>query len=532
MEQISELIKDEENEVIHKISKIKSNSVFITKNFSVNSDIMNENEKTCEYCKSKFYSKFNKNRHVNEIHLKSNYEKILNCDNIDINIQQNQEIHKADENKDNKEDKLNIFIGSKRYKTKSMNNSQNIEIQQKMALNNNAKYEIRDIINLEYINKNSNKDILSKENTEHFCIMPKKQKIRKNLKNTIISNFYEILKNNEYYSLGNYFIFKKMIIGSGKYGTVFFGLDFKNIKPIAIKISNCEKRNDSLKKEILIMQKLSKYKLFSKIYDEIIIGDKIYLFETLQGPNIYKMIKFCGGKFSTITSYKIGIEVLRCLKLIHTAGYLYLDLKDDNIAILPKPIMYNKVYNHIILIDYGFCEKFFKNENSAPRHHGNIRYASANALKGNPVSRKDDLISFCYFLADLCAGFLPWDNISSDSNIKEETIKIKENYPFKNLCGIGLKEILFIYNDVNCLNFCESPNYINYIYLLENYIKAKTGKASDNILFDWDEKIINLIKSYGGIENTLKYDKEIKSLFEGYPDFYLNEILEKYEAEK
>ena len=41
-----------------------------------------------------------------------------------------------------------------------------------------------------------------------------------------------------------------------------------------------------------------------------------------------------------------------------------------------------------------------------------------------------------------------------------------------------------------------------------------------------------MIKSYDGIEITLKYDKEIKSLFDGYPDFYLNEILEKYKAEK
>ena len=71
--------------------------------------------------------------------------------------------------------------------------------------------------------------------------MPKKQKIRKNLKNMIISNFYETLKKNEYNSLSNYFIFKKMIIGRRKYGTIFFGLDFKNIRPIAIKISNCEK---------------------------------------------------------------------------------------------------------------------------------------------------------------------------------------------------------------------------------------------------------------------------------------------------
>jgi hypothetical protein len=528
MENFSEALNNKENKAIQESPKINSNSIFITKNYMFDFNISKENEKICEFCKSKFYSKFNKERHVNKQHLKSNLEQNLNIDNTSVSIQQDQEKNKVKEEAENKDKKLSKFIGFKRHPTASINNNQSKNLKQKITSSNSDKCEKENIIDLEYTIKKKNNNNLSLQNTEQFSIISNKQKYSQNIREVIISNFYEILKNNEYNSFGNYFMFKKKIIGCGKYGTVFFGLDLKNVRPIAIKISNCEKRNESLKTEIAIMKKLSKYKFFSKIYDEIIIDNKIYLCETLQGPNLYRLKQFCGGKFSTITAYKIGIEVLKCLKLIHKIGYLYLDLKDDNIAILHKPIMYNKMYNSIILIDYGLCVKFFSNENESPRLHGNIRYSSANALKGNPVSRKDDIISFCYFLADICAGFLPWEDISSEYNIKDETIKLKENYPFKNLCGVTAKEILFIFNDANCLNFCEAPNYNNYIYLLENYLKVKTGKTSDNILFDWDEKLINFIESSGGVKNAIKDKKEIRNLFEGYPNFYINEILEKY----
>ncbi len=75
------------------------------------------------------------------------------------------------------------------------------------------------------------------------------------------------------------------------------------------------------------------------------------MIETLQGPDFCKLGKFCGGKFSISTVYKLGIEILNCLRLIHKIGYIYINLKDDNMAILYKPIACNKISNNIILID-------------------------------------------------------------------------------------------------------------------------------------------------------------------------------------
>ena len=43
------------------------------------------------------------------------------------------------------------------------------------------------------------------------------------------------------------------------------------------------------------MQNLSKYKIFTQVYDEMKLLDKIYIFETLQGPDLSKIKKFYGA---------------------------------------------------------------------------------------------------------------------------------------------------------------------------------------------------------------------------------------------
>ena len=54
----------------------------------------------------------------------------------------------------------------------------------------------------------------------------------------------------------------------------------------------------------------------------------------------------------------------------------------------------------------------------------------------------------------------------------------------------------------------------------------------DVLLFDWEKKIIERIKYFGGAELYLKNDKEIYGLFKGYPDFFTENFLERYTDEK
>ena len=528
MESELDLSNNQVNITVPNNNKANLKSIFVTNNFKNEFIFQNDNKKICQYCNKKFFSKFNKERHVNSCQFKI----ILN-QKSNNNIISESTKNKIDnitnfEKNNSKENTNNLFIGFKRNSNTDLNNIQNENKKEKAFTQDNERNQKNDLGQKDYSIQKVNNKALIKEKICEFIISPNNKISKKNISGIIIDNFYTLLKNNEYLSISNFFMFKNLVLGHGKYGTVFFGIEFNNARPVAIKVSNGEIRINSLAVEIDIMTKLSKFKIFTKLYDQIRLEDQLFLMETLQGPDLSKLINFYGENFSILTVYKIGIEILRCLKLIHQIGYLYIDLKENNIAMLIKPVTYLKKTNKLTLIDYGFCEQFNKDYIKSPKIHGHASYASINSLKRNPVSRKDDLISFCYFFLNLYNGYLPWDDINNDNNRNEEIMKMKEKYSIEKLCGNANKEISFIYRDVKNLKFNEKPNYDNYIYLLENYIKINSGKSENEIIYDWENKIIEQIKYYGGIENYIKSDKKISELFEGYPDIFVKDFLERY----
>ena len=111
------------------------------------------------------------------------------------------------------------------------------------------------------------------------------------------------------------------------------------------------------------------------------------------------------------------------MKYIHEVGYIYLDIKGDNIALLYESK--KKFINHITIIDYGFCTKYIGNDNlplpkeQDPRINGNLYFSSINSLFGNPVSPKDDIIALCYYLIDSYKGELLWYYLSGDNKDKK-----------------------------------------------------------------------------------------------------------------
>jgi hypothetical protein len=549
-------LKNENKIYIKNHSLLKSNIIFLSEKFSCNNKSKSDTDKTCPHCKKILFSKFSRDRHIKLTHLEVNSNnKIISKE---IPNEPNQKIESNEYKKANaiqKETKIS-FIGIKHH-LNVINNDSNIR-NEKLKVKTESKADINQEIikqgikeedngnitklslkekqkpeenRLSYnfqFEKINNECLLAEEKIDQFFIKQSKKNKECNITDIIKTNFYSILKNNEYLALDHYFAFKNLTLGKGKYGTVFFGINIANATPVAIKSSNEENRKNYFEIEELMMNKLRKFKIFSNFHDKILVNNKNYLIETLQGPNLEKLQNFCGGKFSLVTTYKIGIDILQCLKFIHKTGYVYLDLKCDNIVLLPSPIKYKKSVNKMTLIDFGFCEKYSKTKENSPKTHGNIFLASINALCGNAVSRKDDLISFCYFLLYLYLGYLPWNNSQNDNNTKEGIIALKTLYSPKKLCGNNTKEILFIFNDVNSLGFEETPRYNNYIELLKNAIIVKTGKNPNDIGFDWDNYINKYIKQNNGVENLMNAEKKIRDLFEGFPNFFVTYFLREY----
>lgn len=508
--------------------KVFGNNYFIN---NINKQII---DRTCPFCKQIFYSKFNRIRHQDNEHKDQKIEEYsANNENVPITEEhiKNTKIQQDSNLNINNNSKLqneNIEINNIRSNTLENKNGQfNLEEYIYKEISPEKTSEISDT-KFPYKAKRvyDDKSII-KIRSESYFIDRRKSMEESDISSIIKNNLYNILSENEYISLNSYFLFKKFMIGLGKYGTVWIGLNLKEANFIAIKSQNNDTSEKYFELEALIMQNLKKYKIFSKLYDKLIINNRIYLVQSLNCPNLDKFKKFCGNKFSIITIYKIGIEILRCFKYIHESGYIYLDLKADNISILFNPIKKGKHIQNITIIDFGFCAKFNKDETKWPKGYGNMYFSSINALKRMPISFKDDIISLCYLLIDLYSG-LPWDNIFNDNNYKKKCIKMKENFDADLFCGKEIKEISIILNKVNKLKITDLPNYSNYIKILKDYIKKETMTNMDDILFDWDLKIIKLIQENSGIENLIKNDKEIAILFEGYPKIFYKIYLKKY----
>jgi casein kinase 1 len=110
----------------------------------------------------------------------------------------------------------------------------------------------------------------------------------------------------------------------------------------------------------------------------------------------------------------VGIAILMCLEATHKAGYVFNDLKLDNLMVglnqkLSMIISKKSVFSDcsIHLVDFGYATKYKDKKGNhielgeLPSFRGNIIFASRDQMEFKTTSRRDDLISMCYILVYL-----------------------------------------------------------------------------------------------------------------------------------
>ena len=58
------------------------------------------------------------------------------------------------------------------------------------------------------------------------------------------------------------------------------------------------------------------------------------MIESLLGPTVGKLYEFCNNNFDIITKCNISIDLLNSFEILYNNGYLFMNTKRDNIAIL------------------------------------------------------------------------------------------------------------------------------------------------------------------------------------------------------
>jgi serine/threonine protein kinase len=170
----------------------------------------------------------------------------------------------------------------------------------------------------------------------------------------------------------------------------------------------------------------------------------------------------------------IGRQMLQRLKSVHACGMLHRDVKPDNFLFArtpaldlsrrasqaqqpaPVPLLY--------LIDFGMAKRIKDPimddaEKRLVPLIGSPRYASVFAHRGEPLGRRDDLISMMYSLIYVAnGGALPWQGYA-----EREIYYIKENTTPIEICA-GLHERhatgwATILERLHAMRVNDAPNY-------------------------------------------------------------------------
>ena len=196
---------------------------------------------------------------------------------------------------------------------------------------------------------------------------------------------------------------------------------------------------------------------------------------------------------------------------MHSAGYIYNDLKLDNLMTdfndklscdpsedLGTANAFENV--SINLVDFGFATKFVeqnKTESGSKIIHkkkeeieifrGNMIFSSINQLQFFSTSRRDDLISLCYLLIYLVReGTLPNIEIYSiaDRNASFRNIRdAKLAYSMSTLCNAeaGTEELTSFVEEIFSYRFKNQPQYTKLREMLQNLLDKYTPSETTSL---------------------------------------------------
>ena len=253
-------------------------------------------------------------------------------------------------------------------------------------------------------------------------------------------------------------------IGSGAFGEVWNAESVSKGEPVAVKMERIQGNPaPTLQYESRVLQLLQgvpgilRLRYFGR-KDDI---NGIFMVTDLLGPSLETVaisprfdlntydLKNPPPQYEALIS-QIGRQMLQRLKSVHMRGMLHRDVKPDNFLFARHPELdlsrrAAKQYHQgqqiplLYLIDFGMAKRIkdpsLTNDNDDEDRKssliGSARYASVFAHCGEPLGRRDDLISMMYSLIYVAhGGALPWMN-----HEEREIYRIKELMTPSEICA-------------------------------------------------------------------------------------------------
>jgi serine/threonine protein kinase len=342
---------------------------------------------------------------------------------------------------------------------------------------------------------------------------------------------------------GDYICNNENPIGSGSFGQVLYGKHKNTCLEVAVKVISSDTSTDTIRKEINFSKQLQKITGFPTIYYTCVYDKKNIIVESLLGPSLDKLFKYCGRKFPLKTVCLIGKEIVKRLENMHEKGILHRDLKPNNLTWGNFNSSYNNISNYnsinnisnnldiktIFLIDFGLSCSFLEGGLSYKHYKiktnlsfvGTLRYASLNSHKGIRQSRRDDLESMIYILIYFLKGKLPWQDVKAKQ--KEERHKliseIKSKVTIESLCENLPSEFAELLTYVKNLEFDEKPIYSKFYAFFHNLIEKLNKEMIEekDYSYIWETLLVDNMMRYNEYNDENLKEEAEKLIFKGYP---------------
>jgi serine/threonine protein kinase len=204
------------------------------------------------------------------------------------------------------------------------------------------------------------------------------------------------------------------VIGNGKFGVVYDGTKIGGER-VAIKVEKSDSVYKVLKHEVTVLNYL--------FYSGTKNIPKIYWFGQHLGHTCLVMSYFSCSlhdyilRKGTLESKKLASMMIKCIDVIesiHKNHIIHRDIKPQNFMIRD---------GDLYMIDFGLSTVFMDDDgvHMVKKDPNNVigspRYISYYNHCGEPMSRRDDLISLGYMYMFMQKGKLPWDSTGSETSI-------------------------------------------------------------------------------------------------------------------
>ncbi|EDW03295.1 GH10574 [Drosophila grimshawi] len=207
----------------------------------------------------------------------------------------------------------------------------------------------------------------------------------------------------------------------------------------------------------------------------------------------------------------LAVQMIDRVQFMHEKGILHRDIKPDNF-VMGRGIVQNRLY----IIDFGLTKKYFDDEQNVhiplrQYHHitGTPRYASANALMGYELGRRDDMISLGYVLIYFLRGGLPWQGITGTRRQRSEILTEKKlSITPEELCKGYPHEFAAYLLHCQVTVFEKPPNYL---HLRRSFcdLFSRLKYIHDDV-YDW-QLLIDLRKAHDKEDKDKETNKTASS---------------------